>query len=208
MGYRNSHRIAQASLELMQPVSLWQAAVDELQGSALLLCTKSRALHALIGLTSRRIILQSGTWTAVLDLAGEAYQAFFDSQAAALEALNAAGVGSKPMPLQQAAHVSTAPFHAFSQPFQDCLDAALLCLHFMPCRPATWCDAGRLVFRKSGRLTSAVQCAGRCCSCRGCPLCWPPPGPRAEYWAAQWAAERGSAGCSAHGSAAPAACHK
>lgn len=106
-------------------MSLWQAAVDELQGSTLLLCMKSRALHALISLTSRRIILQSGTWTAVLDLAGEAYQAFFDSQAAALEALNAAGVGSKPMPLQQAAHVSTVPFHAFSQPFQDRLDAAL-----------------------------------------------------------------------------------
>ena len=41
----------------------------------------------------------------MLDLAGEAYQAFFDSQAAALEALNAAGVGNKPMPLQQAAEV-------------------------------------------------------------------------------------------------------
>ena len=57
-----------------------------------------------------RIVLhvQAGTWTAVLDLAGEAYQAFFDSQAAALEALNAAGVGNKPMPLQQAAEVGDA----------------------------------------------------------------------------------------------------
>ena len=54
-------------------------------------------------------LMQAGTWTAVLDLAGEAYQAFFDSQAAALEALNAAGVGNKPMPLQQAAEVSISP---------------------------------------------------------------------------------------------------
>ena len=61
----------------------------------------------------------------MLDLAGGAYQAFFDSQAAALEALNAAGVGSKPVPLQQAAHVSTIPFHACSQPCRDSLDAAL-----------------------------------------------------------------------------------
>ena len=53
-------------------------------------------------------LMQAGTWTAVLDLAGEAYQAFFDSQAAALEALNAAGVGNKPMPLQQAAEVCSA----------------------------------------------------------------------------------------------------
>lgn len=53
-------------------------------------------------------VMQAGTWTAVLDLAGEAYQAFFDSQAAALEALNAAGVGNKPMPLQQAAEVRSA----------------------------------------------------------------------------------------------------
>ena len=53
----------------------------------------------------------------MLDLAGEAYQAFFDSQAAALEALNAAGVGSKPVPLQQAAHVSTVSSHACSKPF-------------------------------------------------------------------------------------------
>lgn len=55
-------------------------------------------------------LMQAGTWTAVLDLAGEAYQAFFDSQAAALEALNAAGVGNKPMPLQQAAEVSIYQF--------------------------------------------------------------------------------------------------
>ena len=55
-------------------------------------------------------LMQAGTWTAVLDLAGEAYQAFFDSQAAALEALNAAGVGNKPMPLQQAAEVSINQF--------------------------------------------------------------------------------------------------
>ena len=52
--------------------------------------------------------MQSGTWTAVLDLAGEAYQAFFDSQAAALEALNAAGVGNKPLPLQVAAEAAAA----------------------------------------------------------------------------------------------------
>ena len=32
-------------------MSLWQAAVDELQGSALLLCMESRAPHALISLT-------------------------------------------------------------------------------------------------------------------------------------------------------------
>ncbi|CAL5218626.1 g327 [Coccomyxa viridis] len=55
-----------------------------------------------------KILQQAGTWTAVLDLAGEAYQAFFDSQAAALEALNAAGVGNKPMPLQQAAEAAAA----------------------------------------------------------------------------------------------------
>jgi hypothetical protein len=36
--------------------------------------------------------LQGGTWTAILDVSGEAYQAFFDSQGAAMEALNAAGV--------------------------------------------------------------------------------------------------------------------
>ena len=44
----------------------------------------------------------------MLDLAGEAYQAFFDSQAAALEALNAAGVGNKPLPLQLAAEAAAA----------------------------------------------------------------------------------------------------
>ena len=37
-------------------------------------------------------VLQGGTWTAILDVSGEAYQAFFDSQGAAMEALNAAGV--------------------------------------------------------------------------------------------------------------------
>ena len=69
-------------------------------------------------------LAQAGTWTAVLDLAGEAYQAFFDSQAAALEALNAAGVGNKPMPLQQAAEVCAAdweaPFGSSSYPHAQC----------------------------------------------------------------------------------------
>ncbi|EIE25900.1 hypothetical protein COCSUDRAFT_64891 [Coccomyxa subellipsoidea C-169] len=39
-----------------------------------------------------KVLQQGGTWTAILDVSGEAYQAFFDSQGAAMEALNAAGV--------------------------------------------------------------------------------------------------------------------
>lgn len=42
--------------------------------------------------------VQAGAWTAILDLAGEAYQAFFDSQGAAFEALNAAGVAPPKVP--------------------------------------------------------------------------------------------------------------
>ena len=60
----------------------------------------------------------------MLDLAGEAYQAFFDSQAAALEALNAAGVGNKPMPLQQAAEVRSANW---KPPI-----SSLICAHCAP----------------------------------------------------------------------------
>jgi hypothetical protein len=111
----------------MMACSSWQAAVDEMQGFALLLSIAPTALHAPMSLMTRRMMLQSGTWTAVLDLAGEAYQAFFDSQAAALEALNAAGVGSKPMPLQQAAHVNTATFHPFSHLFQIVFMQPSLC---------------------------------------------------------------------------------
>ena len=42
-----------------------------------------------------RIVKHMGVWTVILNLCGELYQAYFDSQAAALEALNAAG---EPLP--------------------------------------------------------------------------------------------------------------
>lgn len=50
------------------------------------LCMKGNVPEAVCG------VMQGGTWTAILDVSGEAYQAFFDSQGAAMEALNAAGV--------------------------------------------------------------------------------------------------------------------
>ena len=40
-----------------------------------------------------RIVKHMGVWTVILNLGGELYQAYFDSQAAALEAFNAAGAG-------------------------------------------------------------------------------------------------------------------
>ena len=40
-----------------------------------------------------RVVKQNGVWTVILNVHGELYQAYFDSQAAAFEAYNAAGEG-------------------------------------------------------------------------------------------------------------------
>ena len=40
-----------------------------------------------------RVFKQNGVWTVILNVYGELYQAYFDSQAAAFEAYNAAGEG-------------------------------------------------------------------------------------------------------------------
>ena len=49
--------------------------------------------RAVPGLTAEKAAVthMNGTWTATLDLAGEVYRAYFDSQEAALEAYHAAG---------------------------------------------------------------------------------------------------------------------
>ena len=40
-----------------------------------------------------RVVKQNGVWTVILNVYGELYQAYFDSQAAAFEAYNASGEG-------------------------------------------------------------------------------------------------------------------
>ena len=50
--------------------------------------------RAVPGITSEKVAVLNvnGTWTATLDLAGELYRAYFDTQDAALEAYHAAGM--------------------------------------------------------------------------------------------------------------------
>ncbi|GMH33643.1 hypothetical protein BSKO_01477 [Bryopsis sp. KO-2023] len=50
-----------------------------------------RAIPNASGLAGSRVFSQNGVWTAVIEIIGEKYQAFFDTQIDALEAFNAAG---------------------------------------------------------------------------------------------------------------------
>ncbi|CAD7702056.1 unnamed protein product [Ostreobium quekettii] len=52
-----------------------------------------RAIPNVVPQPNGKIFSQHGVWTATIEIVGEMYQAYFDSQEDALEAFNAAGYG-------------------------------------------------------------------------------------------------------------------